>query len=1277
MSDELDPEGAVAIVGMAGRYPGAACVEELWRNSLANDKGLRTLTDEELIAAGISPARLADPTFVKVGGPLEDVDRFDAGIFGLTRREAEFTDPQHRVFAESCVEALENAGYPPMHVKQRVGVFAGCGFPDYLWATAGYLAEPGAALMVAVGTERDSLAPFVSYKLGLTGPSISVQTFCSTSLVAVHLAVQALLNYECEMALAGGVYLPLPQFQGYQYEQGGIYSPDGTVRTFDASAHGSVMGSGVSAVVLKRLADAVEEGCEITAVILGSAVNNDGRSRVGFTAPGVDGEAQVMADALAFADVDPATIDYVECHGTGTMLGDSVEVAAMDRAFPLRSGKPITIGSLKPQIGHLDRAAGCTSMIRAAIALREATLPAVHDFRTPNPALAAARDKFRVLTAPEPWPAGDRPRRAGVSSFGLGGANAHVVLQEPPERPAPQPRPGPHLLVISARNETALGEATSRLRDHLIAHPELNIADVAYTQQASRSQYPWRRAVVCEDIADAQTRLAVPERATTVHTTTRNASVDLRVAAGIDDRWWEGLAGVVGGLVADDVGGDLPESGGLPMLAAALDVLGVRVGRVGSPEQDGDPDGQRTGASVDLVVGGELAPAAWWADALGRLWQAGAEIRWRRLHGPAARRVPLPTYPFQRRRYWLDPVVTGALSATAAPASARTDDLDAWTYAPTWHGVPAALVQNDDALRAAGPWLVLAADDRTERLAEWLQERDVEVVVARVGSGLRDVSPERFEVRPGSVGDLDRLLGRLETIPSTVVHGFLLSDPEDDARPGAEAVETARELGLGTLRALVSAYTDRAPDLAVNLLAVTEGACSLWGERPVSTEGSALHGMLPTIAQENPGWVCRAIDLAPDSDAGVVPLLAREAVSDFAGPVALRGTTRWLRRYHPLPLPPPAAVEDVIGPGSVVLMTGGLGYVGLVLARHLTLTHGCRLVLTSRTPLPPREEWASEARESTLVAQRVRALDDLVAAGADLTVVTADVADPDAVHQAVRVALETYGGLDLVVHAAGTSDARAFGPAHLVCDEGVRMHFDAKTAGFLNLDRALADRDVPGLAFSSLSATLGGLALGPYAASNAALDAEVLAARAAGRPWASVQWDTWGKGDDVETGEFDMRLEQATELFDRAVAGIVDAPVTVVSTGGLDERVHQWVVEGGSIDPRGADSGERDPRPDLSAPMVEPAPGLETALADIWSAVLRLEEVGVDDNFFLLGGTSVLAIGLVARIRSQLQVAVPTSAVMGFPTVRGLAAQIEALSTESSRDDEAGVTAGV
>jgi acyl transferase domain-containing protein len=358
MSD-VDYDAAIAVIGMAGRFPGANSVEELWDNLLAGRPGLRRLDDNELMAAGVSPAQLADPDYVRTTGSISDHDMFDAGMFGFNRREAEVMDPQHRIFLETTFAALENAGYPAMGMTDRVGLFAGCGFPDYMWNVAfETISEAGGALMMAIGNERDSLASLASYKLNLRGPSITVQTFCSTSLIAVHLAAQSLLNFECETALAGGVFIPLPQGVGYAYEEGGILSPDGTARAFDAAARGSVMGSGASVVVLKRLADAIADGDHITAVILGSATNNDGSACAGYTAPGVDGQAAVIADAISFAGIKPETISYVECHGTGTVLGDSIEVAAMARVFPDRTDDPVVLGSLKASIGHLDRAAG-------------------------------------------------------------------------------------------------------------------------------------------------------------------------------------------------------------------------------------------------------------------------------------------------------------------------------------------------------------------------------------------------------------------------------------------------------------------------------------------------------------------------------------------------------------------------------------------------------------------------------------------------------------------------------------------------------------------------------------------------------------------------------------------------------------------------------------------------------------------------------------------------------------------------------------------------------
>lgn len=1284
---EIDYDAAIAVIGMAGRFPGADSVDELWDNLQAGRLGLRTLSEQELAAAGVSPAQLADPDYVRTGGSINGHDRFDAGMFGFNRREAEVMDPQHRIFLESCFEAVENAGYPPMRMTEKVGVFAGCGYPDYMWNVAfDTMSEAGGALMMAIGNERDSLASLASYKMNLRGPSITVQTFCSTSLIAVHLAAQALLNFECEIALAGGVFVPLPQGTGYLYQEGGILSPDGAVRTFDAGARGSVMGSGVSVVVLKRLSEAIADGDHITAVVLGSATNNDGSACAGYTAPGVDGQAAVIADAISFAGVKAESVDYVECHGTGTVLGDSIELAAMAKVFPERAGNPVVLGSLKASIGHLDRAAGTSSLIRAALALREGVLPGTPNFSAPNPALASARAKFAVLTENRPWPAGAQPRRAGVSAFGLGGSNAHVVLEEPPARPAAVERPGPHLLVVSGRDEAAVDQAMVDLLRHFDRHPEQPLADIVYTLQRSRSFFPVRRAIVVVDAADARLALGDPRRWLTGKAQQRDPLVELVLpdADTLDEELCAQVERVArrisgGGAGAGGDGREGGEAATGPERAAlavadALHTLGVRFGRVSGPDPaavaqvaarlglTGEKDCQLTLALAPDPDGG---PAEQWLHrTLARLWQAGTDVRWEELHPRTARRVPLPSYPFQRRRYWVDGVA-GMVSAPEAAPTGKTDDLDRWTYVPTWRSQPAAISGHANEAREAGPWLVFAADERGEAVAARLRAAGAETVLARPGSAFAASGDGDFVVRPGSAADLEQLLASLDAAPRTVVDALCLGASGDSADSN-----DGDRTGQATALALLTAYANRAPELDVNLLAVTEGALGIAGSAPQNPDQAALGGLLPVLAQENPGWICRHVDLGPSrgsrAAATAAAALVGEALAPHQGPVALRGSTRWVRSFAHLPLPAPK--DGALPAGSVVLITGGLGHVGLILARHLTLERGCRVVLTSRTPLPPHDHWTEHAKGHDRVAQHVRALLALEEQGGQVLAVAADAADDEQMRTALAFAEERFGEIDLVVHAAGISDASGFGPAHMIGAAGSEQHFTAKLTGFATLRQLFADRDVPGITLSSLSAVLGGLALGPYSAANAALDAHVLAARAAeGARWITVDWDTWGRqaGPGVPPpGEFDMTPQQAVEIFERAVAHIDRVEHVVISTGSLEARFQQWIVDrglGGALADDADEDVERDPRPELSTPYVEPSEGTQTELAEIWARVLRLEKVGCDDDFFGLGGNSVLAIELVARIRRGLKIPVPTSTVMGYPTVRGLAAQIDAL----------------
>ena len=509
----------VAIVGMAGRFPGADDLETFWRNLREGRETITHFTGEELRAAGVPDELLRQPGYVKAIGRLRDVQHFDAAFFGYSPREAEVLEPAHRLFLECAWEAIESAGYAPERVPGRVGVYAGAGAPMY---TENHVL-PNPELMASVGGlqanlagGKDFIATRTAYKLGLRGPALSVQTACSTSLVAVHLAVQSLLSGESDMALAGGATVLVPQDTGYLHASGSIVSPDGHCRAFDARSAGTLSGSGVGVVVLKRLADALRDGDPVHAVVRGSAINNDGSARVAFSAPGVEGQSSVITEALAAADVDPATIQYVEAHGSGTDLGDTIEIAALTRAYRAHTDRVgfCTVGAVKTNVGHLDTAAGVTGLIKTVLAMEHAEIPPTVHFRSPNPKLGIEGSPFVVRGELRPWDTDGGPRRAGVSSFGIGGTNAHVVLEQAPA-PAPSGPSRPwQVLPLSARTPQALDAAADRLAEHLAADPDLALADVAHTLQQGRRAFAHRRTVAVREGEDAAALLRerTPER---------------------------------------------------------------------------------------------------------------------------------------------------------------------------------------------------------------------------------------------------------------------------------------------------------------------------------------------------------------------------------------------------------------------------------------------------------------------------------------------------------------------------------------------------------------------------------------------------------------------------------------------------------------------------------------------------------------------------------------------------------------------------------------------
>lgn len=521
----------VAIVGMVGRFPGARTVNEFWENLCAGKESTTFFQADELDPS-IDQQLIQDPSYVKARGTILGGETFDAAFFGINPREAEVMDPQSRVFLELAYEALENAGYESESYNGLIGLYAGCGqntyFANHICGRREIIDRVG-DFQTMLANEKDFLTTRAAYKLNLKGPAVSINTACSTSLVAVIQACQGLINYQCDMALAGGVSMTTPQNSGYIAQEGTMLSPDGHCRPFDAKGQGTMFNNGAGLVVLKRLEDALQDGDRIYAVIKGFGINNDGADKVSFTAPSVDGQAEAIAMAQAYANFHPETISYIEAHGTATSLGDPIEIEALTQAFRIHTDAKqfCAIGSLKSNVGHLVAAAGVAGLIKTALSLYHKQIPSSLNFATPNPKIDFTNSPFYVNTKLIAWKAGETPRRAGVSSFGVGGTNAHVVLEEAPA-PLPTSLPRPQqLLLLSAKTTTALETATQNLRQHLQNHTTINLADVAHTLQRGRKALNHRRYLVCQNTTEATTALQSldPKRVFTRHTEIRDPEI--------------------------------------------------------------------------------------------------------------------------------------------------------------------------------------------------------------------------------------------------------------------------------------------------------------------------------------------------------------------------------------------------------------------------------------------------------------------------------------------------------------------------------------------------------------------------------------------------------------------------------------------------------------------------------------------------------------------------------------------------------------------------------
>ena len=1309
MSQDARYDGSeVAIVGMAGRFPGAPDLGSFWRNLREGRESIRVFSREELERAGEDPARLDDPRYVPARPVLEGVDLFDAAFFGISPREASVLDPQHRLFLECAFHALEDAGYDAERFPGAVSVHAGASFSNYLVHNL-YKNRP---LMEAFGDFEatihnlpDSLATLVAYKLNLRGACCAVQTFCSTSLVAVHQACQGLLGFESDMALAGGVTVYVPQESGYLFQEGSIVSPDGHCRAFDARAAGTVFGNGVGVVVLRRLRDALEDGARILAVVRGTAVNNDGALKASFTAPGVAGQAGVVVEALSAAGVDPDTIGMVEAHGTGTALGDPAEVAALTKAFQRTTRRRgfCALGSVKTNVGHLDAAAGVAGLVKLVLSIQNREIPPSLHFEAPNPAIDFDSSPFYVNTALREWPAGDAPRRGGVSAFGVGGTNAHVVVEEAPDPPLRAASPGPHLLPLSARTRPALDEATRRLAEHLEAHPELDLGDVAFTLQVGRRAFDERRFVVARGRDEAVAALRAAEGLPSGRPERRNPPL-VAVLAGADDG--EALAARLRswGLAFEATVPSDALRAAIAALPADPGRLVVELGASAIRVRDA------AGAALDA---GPPARAGALLHAVGALWLRGVEPSWEALHAPGRRRVRLPGYPFERERHWVDPI------EEAPPPPAR--DPASWLYRPVWR--PLWPVPEKGSPR---PTLVFVDEGGLgAAVAVRLREGGTPCATVATGPCFSGDARSGYTIDPADREDYRRLFETLRRdglAPERVLHLWSL-DPAEASASLSERFRHASARGFFSVLDLVGAGGRR----PLTLHAAGSGLFEVLGGEPLRPEAAPLLAAVRVASQEDRGLRGSVIDLEPPFGEDVVDALVGQL--GLAEPEILLAVRRgriWVQELEPIPPAESERLPPRAEPGGCFLVTGGLGDVGFVIGAWLARQGPAKLVLTSRTGLPPREGWPGLLQSPgtpAMLSLRIRKVLALETTGAEVLVVPADVTRVEDLAAAVQAARERFGRLHGVVHAAGEMGRDTFAPVARLSRDACERQFAPKVHGTIALAEALGEeRPAFCLVTSSLSTLLGGAGYAAYAGANAFQDAFAAhASRASGTSWVSVDFDQWqfagrevgelarraaeeGAAMSPEEGmavvERVLRLRQlsrvavsvaplgarlrflsappparpeadaALDAVESALRGLgsLDAAAVVerraadgereivafVSSGAggeptvtelrraLRERLPGGPMPGsfvfldalpraadGSVDRRALQGlGGAGPGPDGEA---EPRTAHERLVATLWKEALGIEKVTVHDNFFDLGGHSLLSIRVIAR----------------------------------------------
>ena len=1188
----------IAIIGMSGEFPGANSIHEFWQNLIHDKESLSTLSAEELSNAGVTKAEFEKNNYVARAGLLKNIEYFAADFFGYSPKEATLIDPQQRKLLEHAWLACEDAALNPLTFDGPIGVFVGSSLNTYLLNNI--LSHPNIhespdIQQILFGNGSDYLATRIAYQLNCRGPAINIQTACSTSLVAIHEACQHLLTYQVDAALAGGVSISVPQ-KGYLYSVDGMLSPDGACRPFSSDANGTVFSNGLGIVVLKRLADAISDGNPIYAVIRGSAVNNDGHQKVGYTAPSIEGQAEVIALAQANAGVSPDQISYIETHGTATQLGDPIELAALQQVFSTANADKhsCALGSLKSNIGHLDTAAGIAGFIKTALSLYHQQIPKTLHYTHGTTKFDWQNCAFYVNTSLQNITQNkEKPTIAGVSCFGIGGTNAHAILEQHIDAPINSLSNRPSLWLFSAKTSRALDALLAQFAENTAKLKCIPMDAIARTLQEGRASFRYRTVLIAHDLDEAIT--CIQGKHYTIVSCDRELSI-----------------------------------------------------------QSAKPIEQCSKEDLTLI---------------GQHWLAGASINWQDHYANYKPRMAhLPTYPFERERYWIE---------RYQPTTHQKLPIEDWFYQPSWKPCPlstASVITSNNRI------LVFLNQEITLRL-NWAIFQELGLVtMVYAGDDFQVINDTTYQIDISKKDHYIQLFEALRInhrIPNYIIHGLTLTLSHEVST--IETFNAHQPNGLLSSIYLTQAWETVFQDRTLHLTVITNRLNRI-AEAVHTPHKVPILAAVKVIPKEYTQMQAQLIDIDcidyPQYQMCQLKQILQEVVKPQYDQeeIVLRGISRWLRTFTRIPVHAIASQPFNDNTAKVILITGGLGQLGLDIAHYFSQFPNVKLALIGRTPIPKQSDWATQIAQyepehpMRLVLERMTRMHQR---GCIAHAFSADVSDKTSMTEIIREIEATLGSITGVIHAAGET---VNGIISMKTECSLIESYQAKVYGSYHLCELFVEKPLDFMIFcSSMNAIIGGLGQLDNTASNSLIDylAEYYAAQT-GHNILSINWGAINMDRPLKVNVVPQFADLSTEhkrnrMSDEEVDAVYTrllthqlGPRLVISTLDMDDVLLNW-NRVASIHDLAKEQNiviqNRSAVPEQELPQTP----VETWLADQWSRLLGLGSLSRSDHFFDLGGHSLAAVQLMTKILEHYQLKLHVMNLYEMPTLSEFACYMDKL----------------